>query len=202
MTRQAMIPALNIPALVTPQCPSLPHTLSSATANQRHERYHLPLGCVLQFISVCKFPSPSPSLSTSRPVFTLLSQSLSHLPACSPHPRHCHCHCRRQDGSSTARRSGIRPVLIIIILVDYLIQIQWFKGQQVVWLVLLAAWWLNRCSEIIATVLRETLAGALNIPRAGCVRIGAIDLIPEGMGVVPPPIVHLVAGFVKHCPHI
>jgi hypothetical protein len=32
---------------------------------------------------------------------------------------------------STPQRSGIRPVLIIIILVDYLIPIQWFNGQEV-----------------------------------------------------------------------
>jgi len=53
-----------------------------------------------------------------------------------------------------------------------------------------------------ATVPREMLTGAFNLPRAGCLRIGAIDLIPEDTGVVPPPIVHLVAGFVKHLPHI
>ena len=34
------------------------------------------------------------------------------------------------------------------------------------------------------------------------VRIGVIDLHSEGMGVVPPPIVHLVVAFVKHLPHI
>jgi len=44
--------------------------------------------------------------------------------------------------------------------------------------------------------------GAFNFSQAGCVRIVAIDLIPEGTGVVPPPIVHLVTGFVKHLPHI
>jgi len=103
---------------------------------------------------------------------------------------------------STAQPSGIGPVLIIIIFVDYLIPIQWSNGQEVAWLVLPAAWWLNLCPEIIATLPRETLAGAFNLSRAGCLRIGAIDLIPEGTGVVPPPIVHLIAGFVKHLPHI
>jgi len=46
------------------------------------------------------------------------------------------------------------------------------------------------------------LAGAFHIPRAGCLRIDAIHLIPAGAGVVSHPIVHLVAGFVKHLPHI
>jgi hypothetical protein len=103
---------------------------------------------------------------------------------------------------STARRFGIRPVLSIIILVYYLIPIQWSNGQELAWLVLLAAWWLNLCPEIIATLQRESLAGEFNLPRPGCLRIGATDLTPEGMGVVPPLIFHLVAGFVKHLPHI
>jgi hypothetical protein len=103
---------------------------------------------------------------------------------------------------STAWHSGICPVVIIIILIDYLIPIQWSNGQGVAWLVLPAAWRLNLCPEIIATVLREMLTGAFNLPRAGCPRIGAIDLISEGTGVVAPPIVHLVAGFVKHLHHI
>jgi hypothetical protein len=56
--------------------------------------------------------------------------------------------------------------------------------------------------EIIAAVPSETLTGACNHPQAGCQRIGAIDLIPECTGVVPPPIVHVVTGFVKHLPYI
>jgi hypothetical protein len=44
--------------------------------------------------------------------------------------------------------------------------------------------------------------GAFNFSQAGCLPIGAIDLIPKGTEVVPPPIVHLVTGFVKHLPHI
>jgi hypothetical protein len=95
---------------------------------------------------------------------------------------------------STAQRSRILPVVTIIILVDYLIPIQWFNGQEVAWLVLPAAWWPNLCPDCITSVLREMLAGAFNLPRAGCLQIGAIDLIPKGMGVVPPPIVHLVVG--------
>jgi len=102
----------------------------------------------------------------------------------------------------TTWQSGIRPVLIIIILIDHLIPIQWSNGQEVAWLVLPAGWQLDLCPGIIVTVHRNTLAGALNLPRAGCLWIGAIDLIPEGTGFVPPPIVHLVVGFVKHLPHI
>jgi hypothetical protein len=103
---------------------------------------------------------------------------------------------------STALHSGIRPVVIIIILVDYLVPFQWSNGQEVAWLVRPAAWWLNLCPEIIPTITREMLAGAFNLLQAGYLRIGAIDLIPEGMEVVPPPIVHLIVGFVKHLPHI
>jgi len=44
---------------------------------------------------------------------------------------------------SSARCSGILPILIIIIIVDHLIPIQWTIGQQVAWLVVLAACWLN-----------------------------------------------------------
>jgi hypothetical protein len=103
---------------------------------------------------------------------------------------------------STARRTGIYPVVIIFILVEYLILIQWSNGQEVACFVLPAPWRLNDCAEINATVPRETHTGAFDVPRAGCLRIGAIDLIPEGKGVVPPPIAYLVAGFVEHLPHI
>jgi len=94
----------------------------------------------------------------------------------------------------------MHPVVTNITLIDYLIPIQWFNGQEVARLVLPAAWLLNLCPEIIVTIPRETLPGAFNLPRAGCLRIGAIDFIPKGTGVVPPPIVHLIAGFVKHFP--
>ena len=103
---------------------------------------------------------------------------------------------------STARRTRICPVVTIIILVNYLIPIQWSNGQEVTWIVLPTAWRLNLCSEIIATIPRETLTSAFNLLRAGCLRIGAIDPIPEATGIVQPPIVHLVAGIVKHLPHI
>jgi hypothetical protein len=90
----------------------------------------------------------------------------------------------------------------MIILVDYVIPIQWFNGPEIAGFVLPAAWRLNLSPEIIPTVPRETLTGAFNLPPAGCLRITVIDLICEGTGVVPPPIVHLVTGFVKHLPHI
>jgi hypothetical protein len=103
---------------------------------------------------------------------------------------------------STTRRSGIHQVLIVIILVDYLISIQLSNGQDVTRLVLPAAWWLNPCPDIIAPIPRETLAGVFNLAQAGHQRIGAIDWIPEVTGVVPPSIVHLVAGFINHLPPI
>jgi len=102
---------------------------------------------------------------------------------------------------STAWRTGTSPVLMIIFLSDYLIPIQWSNSQEVAWLVLPAAWWLTLCPEIIPIVPREMLARALNLPCAGCLRIGAIDLIPNEMGVVPPPTVHLDASFVNHLPY-
>jgi hypothetical protein len=101
---------------------------------------------------------------------------------------------------STVRRSGIRPADRIIILVYCLITIQWSHSEEVAWLLLLTAWWLNYCPEIIDTVPREIVAGGFNLSPGGCLRIGAIDLIPNGMGVVPPPIFHLTADCVKHLP--
>jgi hypothetical protein len=147
----------------------------------------LPLPLPFPLPVLCSLPFPSLFLTSLRVLLTLAIVNVIAIARTAP---------------STARRSGIRPVLIIIILVDYLIPIQWSNGQEVAWLVLLAAWWLNLCPQIIATVPRETLAGGFNLPRAGCLQIGAIDLTPEGMRVVPPPIVQLVAGFVTHLPHI
>jgi len=102
---------------------------------------------------------------------------------------------------STAWHSGIRPVVVIIILVDSLIPIQWANPQEVARFLWLAAWRLKCCPEIIATVPREMLTGALYLPRAGFLRTGAINLIPEGKGVVQLPIVYLVTGFVKQLPY-
>jgi len=103
---------------------------------------------------------------------------------------------------STAWRARIRPVFIIIILVDYLILIQCSYRQDVAWLVLPADWCPNSCPKNIPTVPRETLTGAFNFPLAGFLGIGEINLIPEGTVVIPPPIGHLVMVFVKHLPHL
>jgi hypothetical protein len=86
--------------------------------------------------------------------------------------------------------------------VDYLIPIEWSTGQEVAWFELPTAWRLNLCTEIIATILRVSHTGVFNLPQDGCWRLGAIDLILDGTGIVPPPIVHLVTGFVTHLPHI
>jgi len=76
------------------------------------------------------------------------------------------------------------------------------NGLEVAWLVLPAAWRVNLCRKVIATKPRELLSGAFNYAQRGCLKIGAINLIPEGAGVVPPPLVYLVAGFVTQLPHI
>jgi hypothetical protein len=83
---------------------------------------------------------------------------------------------------STTRRSGSRPVLNIIIFVNYLMPILWSNGQDVVWFVLPTAGWLNVFPGIITSVPRETVTSAFALPRTGFLRIGVIHLIPEGMG--------------------
>jgi len=64
------------------------------------------------------------------------------------------------------------------------------------------AWLLNLCPGIIATVPREMFTRMFDLLRDGCLWIGAIDLLPNSMGVVPPPIVHLVGRFMKHLPQV
>jgi hypothetical protein len=147
----------------------------------------LPLPLHFPLPVLCLLPFPGPFLTSLRVRLTLSIVIIIAIAKTAP---------------STARHSGIRPVLNIIMLVDYLIPIEWSNAQEVAWLVLPSVWSLNLYPEIIATVPRETLAGEFNLPRAGCLWIGAIDLVPTGMGVVPPPIVHFVTGFVKHLPHI
>jgi len=56
--------------------------------------------------------------------------------------------------------------------------------------------------EIVATVQWETLNAVFNLPWAGCLWSSAMDLIPEYMRVVAPPIVHLVMAVVKHLLHV
>jgi len=103
---------------------------------------------------------------------------------------------------SSARCSGIRPVLVIFMVVNYLIPIQWSNSDNVTWLVLPPACQLNLCPEIISTTPRESLGDVFNVPLAGSLWIGVIYLIPEGMRVIPPSIVHLVVAFVKYLPKI
>jgi hypothetical protein len=102
---------------------------------------------------------------------------------------------------SPTRRSRIRSVLISIIPVEFIITIQWWNGRQFAWLAPPAAVRLNLCTEILATIPTEMLTGVINIALSGFMRIGEIELIPEGTGVVPPPICHLGTGYVKLLSH-
>jgi len=207
-----MLLVLNIPSLLSPPCPCLPVTFSLQLQSNgtRHIitpwgvinntfpitvslpvplPFPLPVLCRLPFPLpiLCSLPIPGPLLAALRVLLTLTVVIVIVIARMAP---------------STARRTWIRPFLITNIIVDYLIPTQWSNGQEVAWFVPRVAWRLNLGPEIIATVSRETLAGEFNLSRSGCLQIGAIDLIPEGLEVVPPPIVHLVVGFVKHLPHI
>jgi hypothetical protein len=149
----------------------------------------LPFPCPLPLTILCFEQFNSPVLTTLRVLLTLTVIILIAIAGTAP---------------TTTWHSAIRPVLIIIIiiLIDDLIPIQWSNGQEVAWLVPPAAWWHNVCTEIIATIPTEMLTGGFNLPQVGCLGIGAIELIPEGTGIVQPPIVHLVAGCVKRLPHM
>jgi hypothetical protein len=98
---------------------------------------------------LCSHPCPGPFLTALGALLTLAVVIVIAIATTAP---------------STAGLSGSHPVVIITILVDYLIPIQWSKGQEVSWCVLPAAWRLNLCLEIIATVPRETLTGAFTLP--------------------------------------
>ena len=102
---------------------------------------------------LCSVPFPGPFLTALRVRFTLAIVIVIAI---------------ARTARNTARRSGICPDFIIILIIDLLISIQWSNGQEVAWLVLLAAWRLNLCPGIIATIQREMLAGGFNSPRAGC----------------------------------
>jgi len=128
-----MLPAQNIPALVSPLCPSLPIQFN----NTLPYTVSLPLPLPDPLPILCSLPFPGPSLTALRVLLTLAVVIVIVIARTAP---------------STAQRSRIRPGLIIIILVDYLIPIQWSNGHEVAWLVLPAAWWLNLCPEIIATI--------------------------------------------------
>jgi len=207
-----MLLDLDVPAVVSLPCPSLPHTFPSATATQPLNRYDIPLGFVEQYLSLCRFCGPSASLSL--PV-------LSHLPiplhiVSSLHFRGplfttlrviltCNIVSLIRDtrtASATSQHSVIHPLLLSIILVHSVIAIEWSHGQEVSRLVLQAALRGNVSAQIIATVPRGMHASGFNHPRAGRQQIWVINLFTKHMGVIPPPIDHLVAGFVEHLPHI
>jgi hypothetical protein len=103
---------------------------------------------------------------------------------------------------SNAQRCRLCPVLIIIMLNNYLIPFQWANGLEVVGHILLPASRLNLCPEIIATVPRRILPGAFNLPRAGCLLHAVIDIASKGPSVVTLPIFHWVTGLVKYLPQI
>jgi len=211
-----MLPAINIPAPISPLCPIPLAPCSLFTARPAFSPWGLynncfpipvpiPLHHPLSFLRCLALPLPILScLRFPLPILHSLPFPGSFLTALgilltSPI---ISVIAIARTAPSTARHSGIFPVLIIIILIDYIIPIQRSTGQNVAWFVLPAAWQLNFCPVIITTVPREILAGAFNIHRACCLRIRAINLIPKGMGVVPYPIVHLVMGLFKHLPHI
>jgi hypothetical protein len=71
------------------------------------------------------------------------------------------------EAPSTARRSGIHPVVIIIIGVYYPIPFQWSDGEEVAWFEYPAAWRLNYFPEIIDRVPTKMLAAESNFALAG-----------------------------------
>ena len=207
-----MLPALSIPALVNPAYPILPltfplHLQSNGTRdiispwglfnNTFAITISLPLPFPFPFPILSRLPFPLP-ICCSFPFLGLFLTALLFLPTLTV----VIDIAITRTAPSTARCSGIVAVLSILILVDYLIPLQSSNGQELSCLVRPAALRLNPCPEVIPTVPGETLAGVNNISQDGWLRIGGIDLIPEGMGVGPPPIVHLVAGFVKYLPHL
>jgi len=200
-----MLPALNIPALVSPPypIPLAPSSLSTALRafstwglfyNTVPTPVPVPVPVPLPFL--CYLPLPLSVLSRlpfPLPILRFLLFPVSFLTALRIFFTFAIIIviAIARTAASNARRSGICAVLIIIILINYRTPIQWSNGQEIPWFVLPAAWQLNPCPEIITTIPRETLAGAFNLPQAGCLWIGVIHLIPEGTGVVPSRIVLL-----------
>jgi len=151
-----MLPALNIPAPVSSQCPIPLAPCSRSTARRDFSPYRLcnnsfpfpvpvpvplpvplpslrflplPLPVVSHFLvplpTLRSCSSPSSYLTTLRVLITLTFSMVIAIARTAP---------------STARCSEIRPVLIIIVVIDYLIPIQQSNTQEVAWLVLPAAW--------------------------------------------------------------
>ena len=173
-----MLPAPNIPTLLCPPCPIplAPCSVSIAL------RAFSPRGL---FNKTFPFPVPIP-LPLPLPFLSCLPLPLPVL-SCLPFPVLIHCSLPfpgsiltpmgvvltlaviivfaiTRTALSTARRSGICPVLIIPILVDHAMRTQWSNDQEVPWFVLPAGWWLNLSPGIIATIPREALASAFNHP--------------------------------------
>jgi hypothetical protein len=190
LTRRAIRPALYIPTLVSPLCPSLPPRSPSPTAKLRDDRYLPLLGVFINtFPYTLSLPLPLPfplpflcSLAipycclTALPVLITIAIFISIASA--------------RTAPSTVQSSEIRLVVVNIHFVDYLLPISSANGQQVAWHVLLAASSLNLGCEIITTLQRQMLTGASNLSREGYQRFGVIELISEGNEVVPMPIVH------------
>jgi len=207
-----MLPALNIPTLINAPCPSMCQTFPSATASNSTSDIISPwvvFNNTIPFIISLPRPCPFPL-----PVFSRLPSPLAILWSLTVPCRFLTAlHvlltltattviATTRTAPSTARCSMFQQVVIIIFLVDYPIPIQWSNSHEVAWSVLATAWWLKLCPEIIGTVRSDMLTGAFDLPGAGFRWIGAINLIPKGTGIVPPPIFHSVACLVKHLPHI
>jgi hypothetical protein len=103
---------------------------------------------------------------------------------------------------STDRHCCIHPVLIHIILVNYLIPIPSSDSQELACLVLPIVLWLNLCTGIITTISRETFGGSYDVPPAGYIWSRANNAIHECMRVVVDPIAHFFTCFANHLRHI
>jgi len=211
-----MLPALNIPAPVSPPCPIPLPPCRLPTALRAFSPWDL-LKNSFPFPIPIPVPHPLPFLRCLHIPLHVLSRHLFPYPIIDslPIPGSFLTALRvllilaviivipiTRTARSTARHPGIRPVLINIILVDHPIPIQRSNGQEVPRLVLPAAWRLNLCPGIIPPMTRGMLAVGFNLPWAGCLQTRAIHMIPEGMGVVPSPIFHLDQGCVKHLRHL
>jgi len=146
-----MFLVLNTPTLVSPPCPIPPLTFplqlqSNGTRDiislwglfnntfpiTVSNPLRLPFPFPLPVLSRLPFPLPifcslpfsGPFLTTLRVLLTLTVVIVIGISRTAP---------------STTGHCGIHPVHIIIILVDYLIPMQWSNGQDVTWLVLPAA---------------------------------------------------------------
>ena len=148
-----MVPARNVPALVSPLCPvGLGHFVLQLQSNRTSDiislwglfnntflfivSVPLPLPFALPVLSRLLFPLailwshpfPGPCVTALCVMFTLAVVIFTAIARTAP---------------STARLSVSRPVLIIIILVNSLIPIQWSNCHEISWFILPAASRLN-----------------------------------------------------------